>query len=61
MISNYLDIDSDWSLFLDRDGVINRRIIGDYIKRWEEFEFLPGVLEAIQKFTELFGKLFKHL
>ncbi len=58
MTSNYLDIDSSWSLFLDRDGVINRRLIGDYIKKWEEFEFLPDVLEAIQKFTELFGKLF---
>ena len=58
MTSNYLDIDSGWSLFLDRDGVINKRIIGDYIKSWEEFEFLPGVLEAIQRFTELFGKLF---
>lgn len=58
MTSNYLDIDSSWSLFLDRDGVINKRIVGDYIKKWEEFEFLPGVLEAIQKFNELFGKLF---
>lgn len=58
MTSNYLDIDSSWSLFLDRDGVINKRLIGDYIKKWEEFEFLPGVLEAIQKFAELFGKLF---
>ena len=58
MISNYLDIDSSWSLFLDRDGVINKRIVGDYIKQWEEFEFLPGVLNAIQHFTELFGKLF---
>jgi len=58
MTSNYLDIDSSWSLFLDRDGVINKRIVGDYIKKWEEFEFLPGVLEAIQKFSGLFGKLF---
>lgn len=53
-----LHIDSSWSLFLDRDGVINKRIIGDYIKKWEEFEFLPGVPDAIQQFTELFGKLF---
>lgn len=58
MTSNYLDIDSSWSLFLDRDGVINKRIIGGYIKKWEEFEFLPGVPEAIQKFSEVFGKLF---
>ena len=53
-----LNIDKTWSLFLDRDGVINKRIIGDYIKKWEEFEFLPGVPDAIQQFSELFGKLF---
>jgi len=35
------------TVFLDRDGVINRRIPGDYVKRWEEFEFLPGVPEAL--------------
>ena len=53
-----LKIDKSWSLFLDRDGVINKRIIGDYIKKWEEFEFLPGVPEAISEFTQIFGKVF---
>jgi D-glycero-D-manno-heptose 1,7-bisphosphate phosphatase len=38
---------SGWTLFLDRDGVINRRIPGDYVRRWSEFEFLPGSLEAL--------------
>jgi D-glycero-D-manno-heptose 1,7-bisphosphate phosphatase len=34
--------------FLDRDGVINRKARkGEYITRWEEVEFLPGVVEAI--------------
>lgn len=33
-------------LFLDRDGVINKRKIGGYIQSWDEFEFLEGVLEA---------------
>jgi D-glycero-D-manno-heptose 1,7-bisphosphate phosphatase len=33
-------------VFLDRDGVINRDS-SDYIKTWEEFEFLPGSLEAL--------------
>ena len=36
-----------WTLFLDRDGVINRRIIDGYVTQWEEFEFLPGVLDAL--------------
>jgi D-glycero-D-manno-heptose 1,7-bisphosphate phosphatase len=34
------------ALFLDRDGVINRRRL-DHVKTWAEFEFLPGALEAL--------------
>jgi len=33
--------------FLDRDGVVNRDI--GYLHRWEEFEFLPGVLAAMRR------------
>ena len=40
--------DSD-ALFLDRDGVINRWLPGDYVKRWEEFVFLPGVLQMLSR------------
>ncbi len=53
-----LNIDSTWSLFLDRDGVINKRIVGGYVKKWKEFEFLPGVMEAMPIFSEIFGKIF---
>lgn len=35
------------TLFLDRDGVINRHLLNDYVKEWNDFEFLPGVLEAL--------------
>lgn len=36
------------AVFLDRDGVINRAAAeGDYIIRWEDFQFFPGVAEAI--------------
>ncbi len=43
---------SDWAaiqyVFLDRDGVINRKLPeGKYVTRWEEFEVLPGVAGAI--------------
>lgn len=54
----HLDIDASWSLFLDRDGVINKKLPGDYVKNWGEFEFLPGVPEAIEQLTGIFGKLF---
>lgn len=40
-------IDKTWTLFLDRDGVINRRCVDDYVKSWDEFEFLDGALEAL--------------
>ena len=36
------------ALFLDRDGVLNRRLPGDYVKTWNEFDFLPGVLRALR-------------
>ena len=35
-------------IFLDRDGVINKRPgKADYVKSWKEFEFLPGAIDAI--------------
>jgi D-glycero-D-manno-heptose 1,7-bisphosphate phosphatase len=37
-------------VFLDRDGVINRDS-DQYIKRWAEFAFLPGSLEAMRRLT----------
>jgi len=38
--------------FLDRDGVINRRPReGQYVTRWEDMQFLPGVSEAISLLT----------
>lgn len=49
---------SNWTLFLDRDGVINKKIPDDYIKNWAEFEFLPGVLEALSIFNPLFKNIF---
>jgi len=39
-------------LFTDRDGVINLDFIGDYIKKWEEFEFLPGVLDSLKRIKD---------
>lgn len=38
-------------VFLDRDGVINKDSSG-YIKALEEFEFLPGSLEAMVRLTK---------
>jgi len=57
MILKDLKINRNWTLFLDRDGVINKRRVGDYIKTWDQFEFLPGVLEAIKIFSGIFGRI----
>ncbi len=36
------------AVFLDRDGVINRKPVeGEYVTRWEEVHILPGVARAI--------------
>ena len=41
-------------VFLDRDGVINRKpAAGEYIRTWEEFRFLPGIADWIQLFNAL--------
>ena len=49
-----LNIDSGWSLFLDRDGVINKRLMGDYVKSIAEFELLPNVPKAISDLSQYF-------
>jgi histidinol-phosphate phosphatase family protein len=53
-----LSFSKDWSLFLDRDGIISRRIPDGYVTTWEEFQFLDGVLEAIAKLSRVFGCIF---
>lgn len=40
----------DKIIFLDRDGVINKKAEEhDYIKSWDEFEFIDGVAEFIRE------------
>lgn len=50
-------IDNSWTLFLDRDGVINDEKHQDYIHTWDEFVFYDGVKEAIA----IFAKKFKYI
>jgi len=40
-------------IILDRDGVINKKPAkADYVKKWEEFEFLPGAIDAVKMLNE---------
>jgi len=57
MIDFLHEISHQWTLFLDRDGVINKRPPGDYIKRWEDFGFLPGVLDALKIMAGKFSRV----
>lgn len=50
-------INNDWTLFLDRDGVINDRIIDGYVTKIEEFNFLPNVIEAFKIFKNKFNRI----
>lgn len=40
-------------IFLDRDGVINKKPPkGDYVRSWDAFSFLPGAIEGMQLLTK---------
>ena len=52
-----LQIDKNWTLFLDRDGVINKRIPDDYVKSKEQFHFIDGTLEALKIFSGKFQNI----
>jgi len=49
--------DREWTLFLDRDGVINEEIEGTYVTSWEEFRFCEGSLDAISILEKVFGNI----
>lgn len=55
MLNNKLkQIDNDWTLFLDRDGVLNHQKEGSYIFTWDEFIFYEGVLTAMKRLATQF-------
>lgn len=50
-------IDKTYTLFLDRDGVLNYEKKADYIRNWEEFIFYEVVLDALKIMNSLFGTI----
>lgn len=50
-------IDNSWTLFLDRDGVINHEKYQDYIYNYDEFKFYDGVLEALKFLAARFDRI----
>jgi D-glycero-alpha-D-manno-heptose 1-phosphate guanylyltransferase len=50
-------IDKSWTLFLDRDGVINEERVGEYVLHWGEFIFSKGVLGVFKNLSHRFGRI----
>ena len=53
------DINTVHTIFIDRDGVINKKLEGGspYVTCWDKFRFLPGALEGIR----MLNKVSKHV
>lgn len=45
------------TLFLDRDGVLNRHLEGDYVRDWSQWEWMPGILEQLKKWSARFRRI----
>lgn len=45
------------TLFLDRDGVLNSRIIDGYVCNWTQWEWLPNVLDTLVKLSKIFDTI----
>ena len=57
MQQNASKYNKDWTLFLDRDGVINEEVKGTYVTTWGEFVFYKGALKAIESLAQIFGNI----
>lgn len=45
------------TLFLDRDGVINKRIPGAYVEKVEQFNFFPNLAEHFKILNKFFSRV----
>jgi len=50
-------IDPRWTLFLDRDGVINEEKEQSYVFHYGEFAFYEGSLEALRLLADIFPRI----
>lgn len=49
--------DKTWTLFLDRDGVLNHDKDNDYIRNWAEFRFYDDTLKALALLESHFNRI----
>jgi histidinol-phosphate phosphatase family protein len=50
-------ISKDWTIFLDRDGVINIEQKDDYVRNWEMFQFSKNALNSFSLFSIFFNRI----
>ena len=53
-MKNHVQLDT---LFLDRDGVINEKLNGRYVKDFSEFRFIYNILTAIDLLSRVFKRI----
>ena len=57
MSLNLQQIDRSWTLFIDRDGVVNIEKQDDYVCSWEEFHFYPDALGSLAYLSTRFARI----
>lgn len=57
-MASKLPFDNTWTLFLDRDGVINKKLENDYVKSVAEFEYIDSSLIATVYLSLFFANTF---
>jgi histidinol-phosphate phosphatase family protein len=50
-------VDKKWTLFLDRDGVLNERLPGDYVRQPDAFAWKEGAREGLAALSPAFGQV----
>lgn len=53
-----IHLDGIDTILLDRDGVINKLRPNDYVKTWEEFEFIPDIFPFLKRASSLVKHIF---
>ena len=49
--------DRSWTLFIDRDGVINQKRDNDYVRNWSQFTFIEDSLRGLTVLSNIFGRM----
>jgi histidinol-phosphate phosphatase family protein len=52
------EIDETWTLFLDRDGVLNEEIDGDYVRTIDQLKLYENIPTTLARLANRFDKIF---